>query len=77
MTLNGEELWTLGEQRVRIVVRSRHLLLVLCLILFPSVAAAHAKMVRSEPQANATLKQVPKTVELWFNEELEHNFSTQ
>jgi copper transport protein len=50
------------------------LALALFLLLFPSIAAAHAKLVRSEPQANATLKQAPKAVELWFSEALEHNF---
>ena len=50
------------------------LALALFLLLFPSLAAAHAKLMRSEPQANATLKQAPKTIELWFSEALEHNF---
>ena len=43
--------------------------------LTPSVWA-HAKLLRSEPSANATLKQAPKTVELWFSEELEAMMST-
>jgi len=47
---------------------------ILALALYPSLASAHAKLVRSEPEANATLKQAPRVVELWFNEELEHNF---
>jgi copper transport protein len=34
-------------------------------------AFAHAKLLRSQPGANATLKQSPKAVELWFSEELE------
>jgi copper transport protein len=46
----------------------------LVLALYPAVAYPHAKLVRSEPQANASLKQAPKTIELWFNEALEHNF---
>ena len=44
------------------------LLLVACL---PLTAFAHAKLVRSQPRAKDTLSQVPKLVELWFNEELE------
>ena len=44
------------------------LMLVACL---PLTSFAHAKLVRSQPKANDTLSQVPKLVELWFNEELE------
>lgn len=50
------------------------LALILSLALFPTIVAAHAKLIRSEPQANATLKQAPKAIELWFSEALEHNF---
>ncbi|HEX8069292.1 MAG TPA: copper resistance protein CopC [Pyrinomonadaceae bacterium] len=39
-------------------------------------AFAHAHLERSEPKANATLKQSPKTVELWFSEELEPSMNT-
>ena len=52
------------------------LVFVLALALFPSVSLGHAKLLRSQPAANATLKQAPKTVELWFSEELESSFST-
>lgn len=54
--------------------RGRLLVLLLALALYPMVAYSHAKLVRSEPQANASLKQASKTIELWFNEALEHNF---
>ena len=40
------------------------------------VSFGHAKLLRSQPAANATLKQAPRTVELWFSEELESSFST-
>jgi len=46
------------------------------LALFPALALAHAKLVRSQPAANATLTQPPKLIELWFSEELEASFST-
>lgn len=49
--------------------------LVLVLGIVPAVSA-HAKLVRSQPAARATLKQAPKAVELWFSEELESKFST-
>lgn len=48
------------------------------LLILGSVPAvyAHAKLIRSQPAANATLKQAPNAVELWFSEELESKFST-
>jgi copper transport protein len=45
--------------------------LVLMLTLCPPAALAHAKLLRSQPRAGAALKQPPKTVELWFSEELD------
>ena len=50
--------------------------LILMVALYPSVAFAHAKMIRSQPAAQATLQQAPRLVELWFNEELEQTFNT-
>lgn len=50
-----------------------------CLVLVVTVAPeafAHAKLLRSKPAANVTLSDSPKTVELWFSEELESRFST-
>lgn len=52
------------------------MIFVLALTLSPSVSFGHAKLLRSQPAANATLKQAPTTVELWFSEELESSFST-
>ena len=49
--------------------------LALLLGIVPAVFA-HAKLVRSQPSAKATLKEPPKTIELWFSEELESKFST-
>jgi len=49
--------------------------LTLLLALCPSAAFAHAHLVRSQPAANTTLKQAPKTVELWFSEELAPGFN--
>lgn len=45
--------------------------LVLMLTLCPPAVLAHAKLLRSQPGAGAALKQAPKTVELWFSEELD------
>src|SRR2546423_8327504 len=50
--------------------------LALAFSLSSSIASAHARLERSEPKANSTLKQAPKTVELWFSEELEASMST-
>lgn len=51
-------------------------MLLLTLAFAHTTALAHAKLVRSEPKANAKLQQRPKLVELWFNEELEPNLNT-
>ena len=45
--------------------------LALTIFICSSVASAHARLERSEPKANSTLGQPPKTLELWFSEELE------
>lgn len=45
--------------------------LALTLTLCAQVALAHARLLRSQPSAGAALKQAPKTVELWFSEELD------
>jgi copper transport protein len=52
------------------------LVFVLVLKFSALTAFAHAKLLRSDPQANAKLKQAPKSVQLWFSEELEAQFST-
>lgn len=55
---------------------ARCLFLLLALALSPTVAFAHAKLIRSQPKANSTSEQAPRLVELWFNEELEPGFNT-
>jgi methionine-rich copper-binding protein CopC/putative copper export protein len=42
----------------------------------PTVATAHAILLRSIPEANAELAQPPATIEMWFSEPLEEGFST-
>src|SRR5712691_9317082 len=49
--------------------------LALVLGIVPAVYA-HAKLVRSQPAANAKLREAPKIVELWFSEDLEPTMST-
>ena len=39
-------------------------------------AAAHARLVKSTPAANALLSQAPRRIALWFNEPPEIAFST-
>jgi copper transport protein len=51
------------------------LTLFLMMAFFQSAAFAHAHLVKSQPAANAALKQAPKTVELWFSEELAPSFN--
>lgn len=50
--------------------------LALTILICASVASAHARLERSEPKADSTLRQPPKTLELWFSEELEASMST-
>lgn len=63
-----------GTERQRTVFIG--VLCVLALGLSPRAVFAHAKLLRSEPAANSTLKQAPNSVELWFSEELESTVST-
>lgn len=51
------------------------LALMSALLISPSAAFAHAKLLRSEPKHNSKLEQPPKLIELWFNEELEAGFN--
>jgi copper transport protein len=45
-------------------------------LLSHSSAFGHARLIHSRPEANSTLKESPKIVELWFSEELESTVST-
>jgi len=49
-------------------------LALICLI--PSVASAHAYLVKSVPAGRATLFSSPAKVQLWFNERLEAKYSS-
>jgi methionine-rich copper-binding protein CopC len=44
--------------------------------LVPPKALAHAKLIRSRPNASETLAETPASVELWFNERLEDEFNS-
>ncbi|MBI5615508.1 MAG: copper resistance protein CopC [Gammaproteobacteria bacterium] len=56
---------------------SRILTSLLCtaLLVWSGAAAAHAKLVRAKPAAEAELGASPKAVTLWFNETPEADFS--
>ncbi|HWP56850.1 MAG TPA: copper resistance protein CopC [Candidatus Acidoferrales bacterium] len=45
-------------------------------MLWPSIAAAHAYLVKSVPARRATLFNAPSKIQLWFNERLETRYST-
>jgi hypothetical protein len=45
------------------------------LALLPSVAVAHAALVRAEPGARETVRVAPARVQLWFSERLEPAYS--
>jgi copper transport protein len=61
----------LSSQR-KLVAGSMFVAVLLC----HSSAFGHARLVHSRPEANSTLKESPKIVELWFSEELESTVST-
>jgi methionine-rich copper-binding protein CopC len=42
----------------------------------PPKALAHAKLIRSRPDASEVLTETPASVELWFNERLEDEFNS-
>ena len=46
------------------------------LVIWPSLAAAHAALEKSVPSADAVLNQAPASVQLWFGEAVEPSFST-
>ena len=50
--------------------------LVYLLLVVPSVASAHAYLVKSVPAGRATLFSSPGKVQLWFNERLEPKYSS-
>ena len=57
--------------RKHLTQAARGILALLFLACLPLAALAHAKLVRSQPKAKDVLSNVPKLVELWFNEELD------
>ena len=51
-------------------------LAVALLTLLPAVGHAHARLVKSDPPARATIAHAPEAVRLWFNERLEPAYSS-
>ena len=49
---------------------------ILLFMLSPSLAAAHAYLVKSVPPGRATLFASPARIQLWFNERLEPRYSS-
>jgi len=52
------------------------LLLVLSMFVLTSTVAAHSELVKSEPEAGASLENSPPQVTAWFSEELDSQSST-
>jgi copper resistance protein C len=53
----------------------RMLAAAIALLALPAVAAAHARLTKSEPSRRATLSRPPVAVRLWFNEAIEPSFA--
>ena len=51
-------------------------LVLLAGFLVPPKALAHAKLIRSSPNASEALAETPASVALWFNERLEDEFNS-
>jgi copper resistance protein C len=51
-------------------------ILLLFSVLIPSLASAHAYLVKSVPPGRATLFASPAKIQLWFNERLEAHYSS-
>jgi methionine-rich copper-binding protein CopC len=60
----------------RLVLTSLSGLVLLAAFLVPAKALAHAKLIRSRPNASEVLAETPASVELWFNERLEDEFNS-
>lgn len=56
--------------------RSVALALLIGLLLAPTLASAHARVVRSTPKNKAVVQAPPPRVELWFNELLDEGFNS-
>jgi methionine-rich copper-binding protein CopC len=50
--------------------------LMVCAVLWPSIALAHPKLVKAQPARGAILKKTPTKIQLWFQEELDTKGST-
>ena len=61
------------KRRCAIVART---LVILMMTIAPSTALAHTRLVRSQPRAKEILPQPPKSIELWFTEDLEPGLTT-
>src|SRR6266702_4157866 len=61
-------------------LRRNLLIALLCALslafIFPSIASAHAILLRSDPQKDAKLNAAPQQVRTWFSEDLNPAFST-
>lgn len=53
----------------------RHCLIAL-LLAYAASAHGHARLVKAEPAARATVSVAPTTVRLWFNERIEPRYAT-
>jgi methionine-rich copper-binding protein CopC len=60
----------------KLVLTSLSGLVLLAAFLVPAKALAHAKLIRSRPNASEVLAEAPASVELWFNERLEDEFNS-
>jgi copper transport protein len=63
-------------KQVKLILVSRLGLAMMASLCFVAGAAAHALLVKSEPEEGAVLAQAPERVIAWFSQELDTSFST-
>lgn len=61
---------------MKFIRASAFLIVLAASLMFAGRALAHALLVRSMPESNAELSQPPASIELWFSEPLEADFSS-
>src|SRR4051794_5749205 len=79
--MNGEVVGAInrrGSFKLKHVKNGSLLIAILCLFLFiyPSIASAHAYIIKSNPSENEIIKQAPQKVTIEFDEEIQPSFNS-
>ena len=58
------------------IIKQAVFIIFLLFFLVPAKVVAHATLVKSDPPRRASLSEAPKSVQLWFNEEIEGSYAS-